>query len=123
MILLQIASKSELKIEEIAEMLLSHRFVIDVNVHRNVERAELVNDKLVYGTICTLSAKTRAVLFDAIDQKLREMYPDNMPETYALPIMQMDWKQANILTKDVQEVKAVNNRLKRVINKVRGRKM
>ena len=122
MILLQVVSKSELKIEEIAEMLISNRFVIDVNVQRNIERAELVNDKLVYGTVCVLSAKTRAVLFDAIDKRLQEMYPDNMPETYALPIMQMDWRQADILTKDVQEVKTVNNRLKRVINKVRGRK-
>lgn len=120
MILLQIASKSEAKIEEIAKMLIEYKLAIDVNIQRRVERAEVVNDNLVFGFVCVLSAKTRAVLFDTIDKRLNDMYPDFMPETYATPIMQMDWRQADSLAKDVQSVKPTN-RIKRVINKVRGR--
>lgn len=121
MILLQIASKSEVKIEEIARMLIDSKLAIDVNIQRKVERAETVNEKLVFGSICILSAKTRAVLFDTIDKRLNEMYPDFMPETYATPIMQMDWRQADNLAKDVQSVKSTN-RIQRVINKVRGKR-
>lgn len=104
MIFLRIVSKSERKIEQIAELLMRENLVIDVNIRRNVERAELVGDALSTTPIFLMTGKTKAVLFDTIDQLLNELYPNNLPEVYALPIMQMDWKQAENLTKDVQSV-------------------
>lgn len=117
MILLRIVSKSENKIEEIAEVLLREKLVIDVNIKRHFDRAELVNDKLMFTPVYLLTAKTRAVLFDAIDRLLNEMYPNHTPEVYAVPIMQMDWKQAESLTKDVQHVSR-RERLKKFLGKV-----
>lgn len=117
MIFLRIVSKSERKIEQIAELLLRENLVIDVNIRSNVERAELVNDVLSTTPIFLMTGKTKAVLFDTIDQLLNEFYPNNLPEVYALPIMQMDWKQAENLTKDVQSVsrtKRMQLALKRV---------
>lgn len=117
MIFLRIVSKSERKIEQIAELLLRENLVIDVNIRSNVERAELVNDVLSTTPIFLMTGKTKAVLFDTIDQLLNELYPNNLPEVYALPIMQMDWKQAENLTKDVQSVsrtKRMQLALKRV---------
>lgn len=117
MILLRIVSKSEAKIEEIAEVLLREKLVIDVNIKRHFDRAELVNDKLIFTPVFLLTAKTRAVLFDAIDRSLNEMYPNHMPEVYAMPIMQMDWKQAGHLTKDVQHV-SKRARLRKFLGRV-----
>ena len=109
-----------MKIDEMASELLRQKLVIDVNVRRNIERAQLVNGSLVYTNVFLLTAKTRAILFDPIDKLLNEMYPSNMPEVYAMPIMQMDWKQAETLTKDVKSI-APESRLKRVLKRV-GRK-
>lgn len=120
MIFLRIVSKSERKIEQIAELLMRENLVIDVNIRRNVERAELVGDALSTTPIFLMTGKTKAVLFDTIDQLLNELYPNNLPEVYALPIMQMDWKQAENLTKDVQSVsrtKRMQLALKRVSRK------
>lgn len=97
MIFLRVVSKSESKIEQVAELLLRKGLVIDVNIKRHLERAELVNDKLMTTPIFLLTAKTRATLFNQIDALLNERYPDNMPEVYALPIMEMDWNQARVL--------------------------
>lgn len=105
---------------QIAEVLLSENLVIDVNIKRHVERAEYVNDKMVLTPIFLLTAKTKAVLFEAIDVLLNEMYPKNLPEVYALPIMQMDWKQAKSLTSDVRSV-SKSNRIKQAIKRVTRR--
>lgn len=121
MIFLRIVSKSEEKIEQIAETLLKEKLVIDVNIQRGTQRAELVNGKLMMSPIYLLTAKTRAVLFDAIDELLNQLYPQHMPEVYALPIMQMDWKQAETLTKDVRSV-SKTNRLKRAFQRVSRKK-
>ena len=120
MIFLRIVSKSEQKVLQIAEVLLSENLVIDVNIKRHVERAEYVNDKMVLTPIFLLTAKTKAVLFEAIDVLLNEMYPKNLPEVYALPIMQMDWKQAKSLTSDVRSV-SKSNRIKQAIKRVTRR--
>ncbi|MCB9186706.1 MAG: divalent cation tolerance protein CutA [Flavobacteriales bacterium] len=119
MILLRIVSKSEGKIEEIAETLLRERLIMDVNIKRDLERAEMVNDKLILTPVYLLTAKTRATLFDAIDQLLNDLYPGHMPEVYAIPIMQMDWKQAQSLTRDVQSV-SKRARLKKLLRRVSG---
>ncbi|MGB0367951.1 MAG: divalent cation tolerance protein CutA [Flavobacteriales bacterium] len=99
MILLRIVSKSEAKIEEIAKLLLTEKFVIDVNIKREAQRVELVNDRLKYASVFVLTAKTKATLFATINKRLNLEFPQNLPEIYALPIVEMDWKQANVLRK------------------------
>lgn len=118
MIFLRIVSKSEAKIEEIAKLLLSENLVIDVNIKRHVERAELVNGELVFTRIVLLTAKTKSILFDLIDKRLNQKYPSHMPEVYAMPIMQMDWKQANQLKNEVTS-KPSFGKLRQALNKMR----
>jgi len=120
MIFLRIVSKSEHKVLQIAELLLSENLAIDVNIKRNAERAEMVNGKLVITPVFLLTAKTKAVLFETIDDLLNEMYPKNLPEVYALPIMQMDWKQAKNLASDVRSVSR-SIRIKQAIKRVTRR--
>ena len=101
MIFLRIVSTSEPKTERIAKILLEERLVLDVNIKRHIERAELVNGELKCSKIYLLTAKTKSTLFDVIDKRLNEEFPNNLPEIYALPIVEMDWKQAENLTKSV----------------------
>lgn len=100
-------------------MLLSEKLVIDVNIKRHVERAELVNGELKFTPITLLSAKTRAVLFNPIDKRLNQEYPNELPEVYALPIMEMDWQQANQLKKEV--TKPSISKLRQAIDKMKKR--
>jgi uncharacterized protein involved in tolerance to divalent cations len=119
MIFLRILSKSEAKIEAIAKLLLSEKLVIDVNIKRHVERAELIDGELKCTRIVLLTAKTKAVLFDSLDKLLNDKYPNHMPEVYAMPIMQMDWKQANELKKEISS-KPSFGKLRKALNKMKG---
>lgn len=97
MILLRIVSRSEKKIERIAEILLRENLVIDLNIQRSLERVELINGKLTSSNVCRLTAKTKALLFKKIDRRLNQEFPENLPEVHALPIVEMDWDQARTL--------------------------
>ncbi len=120
MIFLRILSSSEPKIERIAKVLLEEALVIDVNIKRHIERAELVDGELKCSKNYLLTAKTKSTLFDRIDKRLNEEFPDNLPEIYALPIVEMDWKQAENLTKSVAE-KPSFGQLRSALQKMRIR--
>ena len=97
MILLRVVSKSKKKLERIAEILLSEKLAIDINFQQNLNRLGLVSGNVIQTPIFRLTAKTRATLFKKIDKRLNREFPDNMPEVYALPIVEMDWEQAKLL--------------------------
>ena len=118
MIFLRVISKSEAKIEEIAQLLLSEKLVVDVNIKRGIERAELVNGELCLTYITLLTAKTKSTLFPVIHSKLNDKYPNHMPELYAIPIVEMDWKQADQLRAEVGS-KPTFNKLRQAIRKMK----
>ena len=104
MILLKISGKSEQQIEEIALLLLKEKLGIDINIERHLERLELEHDRLVTERVCLLTAKTKALLFPAIDKLLQEKYANEIPEIYSIPIVHMDWEQSSQLVRDIKEV-------------------
>ncbi|MDZ4821951.1 MAG: hypothetical protein SH856_00655 [Flavobacteriales bacterium] len=104
MIHLQIYSKEELIIERAAALLIHNRLAIDLTIDRDVERLSFVNDKVEYTKVYLLSAKTKSLLFQKIEAIFRSELKDKMPELYSLPIVQMDWKQAEHLTELTQKV-------------------
>ena len=97
MILLRIVSKSKKKIERIAEILLQENLAIDLNIQRELDRLELVSEKMVSSKVYRLTAKTKALMFSKIDKRLNDEFADIMPEVHALPIVEMDWSQAERL--------------------------
>ena len=97
MILLRLVSNSEAKIESIALLLLRENLAIDVNIQRGLERVELSAGELISTKIYRLTAKTKALLFSKIDERLNDEFPNNLPEVHALPIVEMDWNQAELL--------------------------
>lgn len=86
-------------------MLLKEAVVIDVNIKTRVKRLELVGSEIVESPLFILTAKTRAFLFTAIDEMIRKKYSDaNMPELYSVPIINMDFQQADKLREEITEV-------------------
>ena len=105
MVFLRISSKSKAKIEKIAKILLKEKLAIDLNFKRNIERLEYVNNEVRSTKIHLITAKTRGLLFNAIDNRLIEEFGvDNMPEIYSMPIVHMDWNQAKQLPRDLREL-------------------
>ncbi len=104
MIFLRILSKSEIKAEEIAYLLLRKKLAIDLNIKRNIERLQLQQKKLISTKVTLLTCKTKALLFPVIDEELRKLYTDAMPEVYAMPIVYMDWEQSQSLISSVKSV-------------------
>ncbi|WP_411029017.1 hypothetical protein [Spongiimicrobium sp. 3-5] len=48
--------------------------------------------------------KTKALLFSAINEELRNKYPKNMPLLYSLPIVYADIHQAKELMENTKEI-------------------
>jgi uncharacterized protein involved in tolerance to divalent cations len=104
MIHLQIYSAEEKTIEQAAGLLINNNLAIDLTIDRDIERMLLKNNEIVYLKIFLLSAKTKALLFPKIEKLFRDTFANNAPELYSIPIVQMDWKQAEQLTEEVQKV-------------------
>ena len=92
MIQLVIASKSKEELEEISEYLLINHLVISIDFHFDIKRVELVKGKLNNYTIHFITGKTKSLLFNEIDKRIRNNYIKNIPEIYSHPITDMDWE-------------------------------
>jgi len=104
MLLLRIISKDRAQIERAAEILLVERFGIDVNLKTESQRLEMREGKLQATSLFVLTAKTKSLLYPDIEKRIKDEFPANTPEIYALPIVYMDWDQAKLLTKEVKHV-------------------
>jgi uncharacterized protein involved in tolerance to divalent cations len=104
MILLRIVSNEEAQVKEVASFLLQRKLAIDVNLKRNIERWSWNGNSLENRKIFLLEAKTKALLFPKIDKLIREKIERNLPEIYSLPIVNMDWEQAEALTGEIEQV-------------------
>ena len=101
MVWIRISSNDEKQIEEITQDLLKAKLIIDANIERKVERWVLKDGEIGRTQIYIVTAKTKSLLFTSIDQRLRDSYKNSMPEVYCLPIVHMDWEQAEQLTKHI----------------------
>lgn len=48
--------------------------------------------------------QTKALLFNTIDEQLREKYRQDMPVLYSVPIVNMDWEQSRELINETLKV-------------------
>ncbi len=84
--------------------LLQSRLVISIDFHKKIRRIEFENDEIKTRNIHFITGKTKSLLFNEIDCKLREKYSDNIPEIFSHPIVNMDWQLANKLKSDIEKV-------------------
>ena len=104
MIQLVIASKSKEQLEEISEYLLTSHLVISIDFHNDIRRIELENGKLKNYTIHFITGKTKSLLFNEIDLRIRNKYKGSIPEIYSHPITDMDWELANRLKSETEKI-------------------
>ncbi len=83
-------------------MLLKEKLAIDLNFKRHLVRLEWKDDRIQEEKVYLLTAKTRSSLFPYIDHTIKESFSDDMPEIYSLPIIHMDWDQAEKLKSNIR---------------------
>lgn len=104
MILLRISTANEEAIEKAAHLLLSESLAIDLNLKRHAQRITLEKGKLKSEPLFILTGKTKALLFSVIEKRFRELFGNTMPELYSLPIVNMEWQQAEVLAEKIRKI-------------------
>ena len=105
MILLHIISDDEEQAIEIVDFLMEESLLLEGVISEKV----LVRKKETFGKSESVAqtlimGKTKALLFNTIDEILRDKYKKNCPVIYAIPIVQMDWEQSKQLVNEVSKV-------------------
>lgn len=104
MIALHLLSKSATQAEEIALFLLKEKLIVNAQIINNVTHLSTNKEEPDTTTAHLVIGKTKALLFQAIDDALRNIYKENLPEIYSLPIVNMDWEQSNYLRETTAKV-------------------
>lgn len=98
MIQLCIEGYEKAQLEQVAELLITMRWGLDVGIHSNGERLHIGEDGQVYADdIYLLTAKTKSLLFDDIEALVKETFPDYALDLYSHPIVHMDWQRVKSL--------------------------
>ena len=98
MVLVHIICKHQKQCDEIITFLLESKLVLDAWVS---EKAVFMNREDQYKgrkkRQILIMCKTKALLFNTINDALSEKYPKNMPTLYCIPIVYMNAQQAERL--------------------------
>jgi uncharacterized protein involved in tolerance to divalent cations len=101
MILLHIISDDEEQAIEIANFLIEKDLILDTTLLEKVSMRKKINNQIESMSKTLIMGKTKAILFDAINELLKEKYKENMPVIYSLPIVFMDWEESKELANEV----------------------
>ena len=105
MVLLHILTKNEKKANEIVDYLLSKKMIMNaillekVKIRKKTKIGLIQNEEQIM-----IMAKTKALLFTSIDTLLKQKYREEMPVLYSVPIVHMDWDQADELMQETAKV-------------------
>jgi len=93
--LLHVITQSEKQAKDVAHFLLKEKLVLDSLL---MEKVLYIEEKdMVPHYVTLVKARTKHLLFNTIDEKLRQKYKDDMPILYSVPIVSMDKDQAQEL--------------------------
>lgn len=104
MILLHIIPTKQEHVKEILELLIKEQLILKPIIFDKVQNANLLNGEIVYQNRILIIAKTKALLFEIIGKKLKNKYQSEMPELYSIPIVNMDWDQAQELIQNTSRI-------------------
>lgn len=102
MVLLHIITANNGQALEITDMLIEKKLIVDaltmekvfVRKRNGYDDYENIEQTLIIG-------KTKALLFNDIDELLRKEYGEDMPVLYSIAIVNMDWQQMDELKKEI----------------------
>jgi uncharacterized protein involved in tolerance to divalent cations len=104
MILLKISSENEQAVKAIAALLLREQLAVDISFNNTEQRLQLRESKLESHPMYSIKAKTKALLFSTIEQRIKNISTDILPEIYSLPITTMEISQAEQVIQQTQKV-------------------
>lgn len=104
MIQLNITVNDYSEAARVASYLLSNKLVLSAKIFSRIKELRENNNKIDVQNKVLITALTKGLLFSLIEQKLREFAQPASFEIYALPIVNMDWQQAERLTADLEKV-------------------
>lgn len=98
MVLLHIISNDKQQSDEIADLLVKENLVLSTVTFQSVSVREKQEDGQVGQSEQTmLIGRTRGLLFNTVESRIREVFGTRMPVIYSVPIVNMDWKDADNL--------------------------
>ncbi len=98
MVKICIIPKSKSQTDEIIEFLLRGKYLLTVMVVENCVLAKInVKNQTNRLNKTVISGIIRSLQFNNLNNRLREMYPSNMPVFYSIPIIQMDQQQSEAI--------------------------
>lgn len=96
MVLLHIISNDRQQTDEIADLLVKENLALSAVTIQSVSvREKRKNGEVGESDHTLLIARTRGLLFNTIQTRLRDIYPTSMPVIYSIPIVNMDWHEAD----------------------------
>lgn len=105
MILLHILTKDEEQANAISEYLIEHKLIFEAVIFEKVIARDLnPAGELISNQKVLVMGKTKSLLFNHIDEKIRENFSEHMPSLYSVPIVNMDWEQSNDLIQSTAKV-------------------
>ena len=96
MVLLHIVTNSVDQAKDVASLLTEEKLVLNALIQPGIS---VLGKGLPQGggEQTLVMAQTKGLLFDTIDRRLRGLYKERMPVLYSVPILNMDWEQADYL--------------------------
>lgn len=105
MMSLTLIAKDTKQAEEVALYLVKEKLVIEANLIENTNCFRLdQNNKVIKSSTAAIICTTKSLLFNQIDEHLKDMYGKDMPVMYSMPIINMDWEQSENLIEGTQKV-------------------
>ena len=105
MVLIHIICNTDQQATEIVDLLVEEKLILNaVILERVVVRKKGGNGQLQSEKQTLIMGKTKSLLFNNIDERLREKYKDEMPDLYSVPIVNMDWEQTGKLMEETLKV-------------------
>lgn len=104
MILLHISCNSADQANEIVDFLIDEKLMLDAMVSDKMGFKQLYHGKKESSRKVLIMGTTKALLFNKINQEIRERYSDSMPLIYATPIVYMDEHEAKNLQNELKKV-------------------
>ncbi|WP_025740624.1 hypothetical protein [Aquimarina pacifica] len=99
MVKIYIIPKSKSQAAEITEFLLRGKYLLTVMMLENCVLAKIGTKKQTNRLNSTLiSGIIRSLQFNNLNERLRKMYPSNMPILYSIPIIHMDSQQSEAIS-------------------------
>lgn len=103
MILIHIVAKTTNQAIEIVDTLTEDKLILNSIISKEIIIRKNNDGKMVSENRTLIIGKTKSILFNTIEAKLRTKYLE-MPILYSIPITQMDWRQADFLSNPVSSI-------------------